>query len=181
MAQPTETSVPSGTANVDRSGFSAPSTDLLASLLASKPHLFSPDPVANWRKAWNLVISDLTTMHRLGENYAYNHVRTGAIMCGKDDEINEEFARFEREGWVRHEGQTYHAVVPHPKLKKSGLRAVITPVCYSHPKKNVPLCPLMFGLNELFGCMTYLRVEFSVVPLTKSDMKITLDLVNGKY
>lgn len=37
MAQPTETSVPSGTANVDRSGFSAPSFNLLPASSVSAP------------------------------------------------------------------------------------------------------------------------------------------------
>lgn len=158
------------------------SVDLLSRLVLPKPKIFSHSRNAeNWRNAWTIVLHELPIMFRNNETYIYHHIATGGIMSGTERQLGSDFTKFLDDGWKMEREKTYHAHLPHPKLKKMCLRVEITPILFTHDEKELPLCPLMLGLGSMSDSMTYLRVSFSSVKVPKELVKASLDLVNGKF
>jgi len=169
-------------------------THILTLLLEKKATLFThpSNPVAKYKECWSMFFDQLPQMYKLGENWIYYHRQMEQMSCGKNDQIAIEFASLQYQGLTRCDDSKINekkvfVIIPHPKKKKTGLRADLTFHRFLGEEdaqgncKGAGLCPLLFGLGCYGDGFTYVNVKFSEVPLTKEMGSLTLDLINQKW
>lgn len=136
-----------------------------------KPVVYSSDKclVSQWKAIWDEILYSIGPMMEDKEDWIYLHhgetLRLGhpLFMLGKDEEILEEFKRFESLGLIKVDNdEINNQKIFLMFLKKSNnlfYRADLTFHTYVSPDGG-PLCPILFGANALATGLTYVNVKF---------------------
>ena len=131
-------------------------------------------------------------MYKNKENWFYYHRATQQTCCGTNEQIKKEFASLQSQGLLpcddsKMNAKNLYVIVPHPKKKKTGLRADIKFHRFLgelNSKGECPgygLCPLLYGLGAYGDGFTYMNVQITEVPITREMCGVALEMVNGKW
>lgn len=163
-------------------------TEVMLLLIQEKPQMFAANdnPVLDWKKHWLTLIHELPTMWKRKEEWIYYNWRAKGVMAGTDAQIQDEFKSLLAQGLEVCDDTDANELKPfcilsHPKLKKKGLRCEFQFKRFANEKNEGMLCPVLWGIGVIGDGFTYVNVKFSEVDLPKSSVKMTMDLLNGKF
>jgi hypothetical protein len=146
----------------------ASNTHIITALMGHHPKVFGGGLTGNWKQVWMLIQQNLPRAFTDKEEWFYIHYATGSCQMGTTREVTQEFTRFLRTGLVEHPGDTendkgFYTLFKHPTDKSKMVRADFTFRRFAHPKKQNPVCPILWGLGIMAEGMTYMNTKFTVV------------------
>ena len=167
-------------------------THLITYLTKHKPILFcdSKAPVGMWDKFIHILMEQLPIMHRLKEDCIYPHYyatqkeNRPITSCGTAESLKPDFEKFINDGMKRIDETKLNAERPYiilqTKNKKKGLKCSLT-FTRLVGEQQPNLCPIMWALNRRADGFTYIFVKFEEIDITKDDIKMCINMLNGKF
>ena len=171
-----------------------PETEVLRLMNGKKPMMFGGGHMLTlWRPTCDMLVRSLPEMFELGESYFYAHYaeskRLGKpiTMSMTKSQFKATKDSFTSQGIVempsaRENAKGIWCAFSHPKMKGQAVVARLSfnrflgrcVVDETEPKAGDPsgvsynpgLCPILFGLGIMADGITYVKADFSVVPLT---------------
>ena len=169
-------------------------TSLLKLLLEPKPMLFasSDNAVSQWKQCWDSFLFEIPIMLKNNEEWFYYHRFVRRTMAGTDKQIQEEFKNLQKQGLkpcpnTEINNKKVYGIIPHPKKKKLGLRFDLSFHRFLGEEDKDGYTPgggfdpLLWGIGVMGDGYTYMNVKFSEVELSKEQIEVSLNTINGKW
>lgn len=145
-------------------------------------------PVTQWKKCWDMVLSELPTMYENKETWTFYHRGMKQMSCGDDDMINQEFNHLKAQGLEECNNDKVNNLhiyveLAHPKTKKA-LRADFTFKRFLGKEredgscKGQGLCPLLWGVGVMADGLTYMNVKITEVSIPKDGILVSTERVS---